>query len=72
MTGGIWTIVTGVLVLIAGWVSVRELESVREKVAREGGDTDRMDRLLASKLFRRMCPTVGAGAIVVGVILLAT
>ncbi len=72
MPGGVWTIVAGLLAVVAGRVLVRELESVRVKTQRAGGDTARLDATLESKLFRYACPTIGVVGIIVGVALLAT
>ena len=72
VAGGIWTIAAGVICLAWGLYLPRMLERVRDDARHAGRNTERLDGLLASALFRRLCATVGTVVIVVGFVLIAT
>jgi hypothetical protein len=73
MSPGLLDIVLGAVILFyGGWYTPRTLRRVSERAHARGGNPERLDRLLASRLYRALLPACGALLILVGVWVLAT
>jgi hypothetical protein len=73
MSGAALSIVLGVAVVAyGGWYVPRALRQVSERAHARGGNPERIDTLLASRVFRTLLPVCGGLLILVGVWLLAT